>query len=467
MTSTCPSGAAQDCRIVVTGTGIVSPLGRTPEQFWQSLIEPPPSPTAAEQAGRDPAVPAPGVADFDGHIDEFGDVPAAARKTLRKSLKVMNRETQMGVAAGQQALLSSRLMEHSNPDRVGVCFGAGNVSVMPEDFKSAVRICADAHGDFAMDRWGTDGLSAMAPLWLLRCLPNMPACHLAIINDLRGPSNTITTRDVAFELAVAEACRGIRSNDADAMLVGATGTTLSAFNLMHARLENEVAGETGDPVNESVDAPFPGEGAGALILEKLQAARDRGAHIYGEILGTASASFIGHDGVATCGQALARALRLSLRQARLSPAAIGHIHAHGLGSEAMDQAESQAIADVLGPAALRIPVVATKSRIGNAGAGSGAMEMISSLLALEHGQLFAAHPGDEANSARPVRLMNDPARPVCPGRYHGVGERSQSSQHTKTASRWTPSEAAGDNFLSLSMFGRGLGSCIAVGAFRE
>ncbi len=427
-----------DRQIVITGMGIISPFGRTAAQFWNKLNEPS---EAVEGSGSGEAVCAPGVADFNGRIDDFDDLPATTRKKIRKSLKVMNRETQMGVAAGQQALLSSQLLEYYDAERVGVCFGAGNVSVMPEDFQSAVGACSDAQGEFEMDRWGTDGLSEMAPLWLLKCLPNMPTCHLAIINDLRGPNNTITQRDVSFALAIAEACRNIKSGDADAMLVGATGTTLNSINLMHARLENEVCDDSAFSDNKSLDAtdhkPFPGEGAGAVILEDLHAAQDRGAHIYGEVLGSASASFIGHDGVSACGQALASAMRQSLRRACLFPSGVGHIHAHGLGSVTMSRAESQAIRDVFGPADVQRPVVATKSRLGNAGAGAGAMEMIASLLALQNGRLFPADPFGVLNSDGPICSGND-------------GEVT-----------------AGDSFLSLSMLGRGLGSCIAVGAFRD
>jgi hypothetical protein len=99
---------------------------------------------------------------------------------------------------------------------------------MAEDFQAGVQACSDDNG-FDSDRWGQDGIPEVAPLWLLKCLPNMPACHLAILNDLRGPGNTITQRDVAANMAIAEACRIIRDGDADAMVVGATGTHVDVF----------------------------------------------------------------------------------------------------------------------------------------------------------------------------------------------------------------------------------------------
>lgn len=423
----------QERRIAITGLGIVSPLGRTTGRFWECLTSPPATVETAERS--------PGTADFEGRIEDFDELPPAIKKTIRKSLKLMNRETQLGVAAGQQALLNSRILENYEPDRMGICFGAGNVSVMPEDFQSAVEACLDEEGDFELDRWGPNGISEIAPLWLLKCLPNMPTCHLAIINDLRGPNNTITQRDVSFALAIAEACRTIRSEDADAMLVGATGTTLNSINLVHARLENEVSDHFDSADSESHDEcngmPFPSEGAGAIILEDLHAARQRGATIYGEVLGAASASCLGHDGASAGGHALAGAMRQALRRAGLLPSDIGHIHAHARGSAITRAAESQAINDVFGSTGLSKHVVTTNGRLGNAGPGTGAMEMVASLLVLEHGCVFPSDAGDHLDGHRLNRSVN-----------HGGG-------------------AVWDSFLSLSMVGRGLGSCIAVGTSDE
>lgn len=428
-------------RIVVTGIGMVSSGGRTAEAFWDALTRTSPLASASGSAPGEVCQRISGAADFSGRIDDFCELPPATRKAIHKALKLMNRETQMGVAAGQQALLDSGVQKHHAPDRIGICFGAENVSVMPEDFQAGVDACSNNVGTFDMDRWGTDGISQVAPLWLLKCLPNMPACHLAIINDLRGPGNTITQRDVAANMAVAEACRAIQENDADVMVVGGTGTTLSTFNLMHARLEEDVVDGREDGVCRPFDrrrlASVPGEGAGVIILEELRSALSRGVRIYGEILGASAASNIGHDGVAACGRALASALRLVLQRAQLQPENIGHIHAHGLGTRKSDLAEAQAISQVFGDAARRIPVVAAKSQLANAGAGAGALEVIASLLALNHGHLF------------PIRNFNE-LDPECPVRPVTRGD-----------------DAAGSSFLNLNMFGRGLASCVAVGAFRE
>jgi len=426
---------AMDCldnsqkRIVVTGVGVICSAGLSADRFWQSLNEHH-QPDAGSAA--DPAMPT----TFTGSIDDFGDLPKDKRKAIRKALKLMNRETQMGVAAGQQALSDSDVLGHYESERFGVCFGADNVSVMPEDFVHGIQACSGPDGRFEEERWGTDGLSGIAPLWLLKCLPNMPTCYLAILNDLQGPSNTITQRDVSANMSIAEACRGIRSGSTDAALVGATGTTLATFNLMHAQIENEVSG-VGDvcrPFDRNRTGSAPGEGAGALVLEELNAAVARGAHIYGEILGAGSASAVGHGPVDGRRKALSRAMRQALSRAGQLPHSIGHIHAHGLGTRDSDIAESLAIRDVFGETASEIPVVAAKSHVANAAAGAGALELIASLLALQHGHLF------------PVRHFND-ADPDCAIR--------PVTRHD---------EGAGTSFLNLNMFGRGLASCVAIGA---
>jgi len=269
----------------------------------------------------------------------------------------------------------------------------------------------------------------------------MPACHLAIINELRGHCNTITQRDVAANIAVAEACYVIKDGDADAVLVGASGTTLQPFNLVHARLEGEVS-EADDgvcrPFDRRRDGPPPGEGSGALVLEEMSAAIRRGAHIYGEIRGAASLCHAGSNRIAACHSALRDVMQLTLDRAQLSRGRIGHLHAHGLSTRDSDIAEACAINDVFGRQTSRQPrLVAAKSHLGNAGVGSGAIELIASLLALEHGHLFAVLNYDEP----------DPACHVTPVT--------------------SCDEEAGTSFLNVNMANRGLASCVAVSTFEE
>ena len=134
-------------RILITGIGIVSTVGRTVAGLWESLTSlDDPESIDRNVAPRHNGMQQ-GVADFTGRIDDFCELPAVTRKAIQKSLKLMNRETQMGVAAGQQALQDSGLLQNYDPERIGVCFGAENFPVMPEDFQAGVQACSDDSGN--------------------------------------------------------------------------------------------------------------------------------------------------------------------------------------------------------------------------------------------------------------------------------------------------------------------------------
>ncbi len=434
------SAYQQQRRIVVTGLGVISPLGNSIDEFWQALIDGRSGVSLNETPGEPPFCVG-AAREFQGRIDDFGPLEKDLKKSIRKALKLMNRETQMGVAAAQQAITESGVLGVGyDPERIGVCFGAGNVSMLPADFEAGVRACSDEQQAFDFQRWGSDGLEQVAPLWLLKCLPNMPACYVSIYHDLQGPNNTITQREAAANLSIAEACAAIQEGAADAMITGATGTSILPFNKLHAELEEQVAAAAGQP--ESICRPFDrkrkgaviAEGAAALVLEDYEAAVDRGATIYGEILGAGSSCVVGPGHTAHRDKALANAISAALNKARLSPDSIGHIHAHGLSTHRSDIEEVAGIRKVFGERTSKIPLVAAKSNTGNAGAGSGALEVVASLLALKNDRLFPVLNYEEP----------DPQCPVAP---------------VRSADR-----EPGETFLNLSIVAQGQASCLAVAA---
>ena len=365
MRSTADTPSSEIPRVVITGMGIVSPLGRDVTTFWERLnAAEAPAPTAFSPETVLPA-------DFSGTVADFGELPPPIRKQLAKSLKVMNRETQLGVAAAWQALQQSAVLEAYPRERMGITFGAENVRIAPEDFDAGVANCLDESGNVDLNRWGTHGIAEVAPLWMLRCLPNMPACHLAILADLRGPNNTITQTELGMDLAIAEACRIIRRGDADLMVVGGVGTHVATMNQLRDHWRERDTDSDSDPRR------IPSEGAGAIVIEEYEAARQRGATILGEILAAVSTSGTNQAGSPRRPPALDRALTLALRNSQLSVDQIGHLN--------LPQATLPTPASTPASPFAQTPIFSVRHRLGHAGAGSSAMELVASLLALGQG----------------------------------------------------------------------------------
>jgi len=384
-------------RVVITGIGLVSPLGSDLDVFWTSLVEGRSGvgPLSMTPPGALPIAFGAEARQFRGTVEDFGPLSKEQAKAIRKGLKVICRECQMGCAAAQRALAHAGLTPGSfDPERVGISFGADHMLTMPEDFSDGILSCLDAAGRFDFSRWATEGLPKLNPLWLLKYLPNMPACHLAIYNDLRGPSNSVTIREASANIAMAEAFQVIAHGRAGVMVVGATGTRIHPIKAIHTRQQEELAVGNGDPTRAS--RPFDrdrtgmvlGEGAAAVILEDLDRATARGATLFAEVLGGASSSVAGPDRLAHPEQALRNAIEMTLQRAGLAPEAVGFVNAHGLSTRSADAGEAWAINEVFGGRDSHIPVVAPKSHFGNLGAGSGLIELIAGVLALNHGRLF-------------------------------------------------------------------------------
>jgi 3-oxoacyl-[acyl-carrier-protein] synthase II len=284
---------------------------------------------------------------------------------------------------------------------------------VPEEFTEGIHACVSGQGQFQFPHWGTEGLAKMQPLWLLKYLPNMPASHLAIYNDFRGPNNSVTLREAAANLAVGEAFQIILRGNADAMLCGATGTRVHSAKMVHAVQQEEVACGNGDPAR--VSRPFDrnrtgmvlGEGAGAIMIEELSHAQARGAAIYGEVIATASSSVAGRRLVAQRDRALLNVLRAMLDGAGSRPEEVGHVHAHGLSTRTCDIEEARAIHEVFGSRSQPVPVTAAKSYFGNLGAGSGLIELIASVLALRHGRLFRVLNYETPDPECPISAVVD------------------------------------------------------------
>ncbi len=408
-------------RVVVTGLGVVSPLGNTIDELWQSLLDGRSGVDVLDDRGEamHTSIGAPARA-FAGGITDFGELLPARKKAIRKGLKIMCRETQMGAAAAQCALADAGLSENAyDPEQSGIVFGSDYMLTEPRDVADAFRNCVADDNQFDFQRWAASGMVEMTPLWLLRYLPNMPACHIAIYNDLRGPNNSLTLREASSNQAIGEAMRYIQRGSADMMVAGATGTRLHLVRWVQTMLQEELAASD-DPSTAS--RPFDrersgavlGEGAGVLILEELAHAEARGANIYAELCGAGSSVVADKQGVAHRELALVNAMRAAMRDAGAEPSDIGHLHAHGLSSRSCDVDEARAINQVFGPPESQPPVTAAKSYFGNLGAGGGAVELAASILALDRGRWFSSLTYEVPDPECPVAIATDPD--TSPGR---------------------------------------------------
>jgi 3-oxoacyl-[acyl-carrier-protein] synthase II len=225
-------------------------------------------------------------------------------------------------------------------------------------------------------------------------LPNMLACHISILMDCQGPSNSITEADASANLAIAEAARIIGRGRADVMIAGGADSKIHPLSLVRMGLLHNMstwAGEPGEacrPFDRRRDGWVPGEGAGIVILEERDHALKRKARIYGEILGGGSGcDATPGGGLDPEGIGTEVAIAAALDEAGLSPSEIGHVNAHGSATRVSDLAEARAFRRIFGP--MGVPVTALKGYMGNLVSGCGSVELIASLVSANRGKIPA------------------------------------------------------------------------------
>jgi 3-oxoacyl-[acyl-carrier-protein] synthase II len=393
-------------RVVLTGIGVTSSIGLGAAPFWDNLSQ-----------GRSGIRP---ITAFDasalttrigGEISDF-EAKNYIDKKDRKSLRVMARAIQLAVAAAQLALDDSQVDKNKlDPTRFGVEFGAGLMPTELDELVAAARASTNGQsGVVDLKLWGEQGLAAIPPLWMLKYLPNMHACHVSILHNAQGPNNSITESDVAGLLALGEATRILRRDQADFFLVGGADSKMNPLSMVrqclfgHLSRRNDPAAKACRPFDRGRDGTILGEGSGVLAVEDLGHAQKRGASIYGEIMGFGAAFDRG-----CTGKGLARAIRAALAQAHVSPEEIGHVNAHGLSSVHADAWEAAGIREVF--ADRKVPVWAAKSYFGNMGSGGPLVEFAGSLLALKHGLLPATLNYEEIDPRCPI-VVNRTSQPL-------------------------------------------------------
>jgi 3-oxoacyl-[acyl-carrier-protein] synthase II len=391
---------SQPREVVITGLGVVCPLGVGCAAYWAAL--------EAGQSGIDWLPETRGVETPFRYGARIKDFDPKLFVQPRKTIKVMCLEIQAAYAAASMAIEQAGLAkEDVAPERLGVVLGSEMLYGDVEELGEVYRHC-EVDGKFQPELWGDFAFKDLFPLWMLKYLPNMAACHISIAHDARGPNNSIVEGGASSLLAVSEAAAVIERGHADAMLAGGSGSAAS-FSCLPFRGWSQMSRWQGEPTAAS--RPFdkqhsglvPGEGAGVLLLEARESAELRGAKILARIAGYAS-RFEPPGGTweKRSGRVITQSMEAALEAAKMQSADIGHVNAHGDSTIEQDRLEAQAINATLGD----VPVIALKSYFGDLAAGSGAVELIGSVLALTNGRLPPTLNYEQPDPECPVNVVH-------------------------------------------------------------
>jgi 3-oxoacyl-[acyl-carrier-protein] synthase II len=374
-------------RVVITGIGCITPLGLGVEPLWRNLMVGASGVglTTVFDASRFPTKISAEVRNWD--ISDEGQDASRWR--------FCGRHTKFAAGAALQAMKDAGLPHGlpADPTRLGVYLGSGEGQ---QDFDSFTRMMNAAITGDVLDvaKFTKEGLETLHPLAEVEQEPNMPAGHLAGLFDAQGPNLNCLTACAASSQAIGEAAEIVRRGEADVMLSGGTHSMIhpfgvTGFNLLTAlSTRNDEPARASRPFDNDRDGFVLGEGAAMVVLEELEHAKRRGAHIHGELIGygsTADAYRI--TDTHPEGRGASSCIRLALADAGLGLHDIDYINAHGTSTSVNDRVETLAIKTVFGEHAYKIPVSSTKSMMGHLIAAAGATELIVCLLAIRDGML--------------------------------------------------------------------------------
>ena len=368
-------------RVVITGMGMINPMGHDVETVWAGLKEGRSGVgyTTVFDASSFPTRISSEVKNWDvsqvGEDPELGS-PAVGTPSLRWE-RLSRRFRRPGV-------LDSGI----DPQRLGVYLGSGEGN---QDFLRFSRMVISALDGPKLDlsKFIKSGLEMLSPMSELEQEPSVPSGHIASLFNAQGPNVNCLTACAASSQAIGEATEIIRRGDADAMIAGGTHSMIhpfgvTGFNLLTAlSTSNDEPKKASRPFDRLRDGFVLGEGAAMVVLEELEHARRRGAQIYGEVLGygsTADAYRI--TDIHPDGRGAIGCMRMAIRDAGLSPADIDYVNAHGTSTLVNDRVETVACKVVFGDRAMQTPVSSTKSMMGHLIAAAGVTEMIVCLMAI-------------------------------------------------------------------------------------
>ncbi len=362
-------GTAMKRRIVITGMGVVSPVGNDLTTAWEALVH---GKSGIERIAR--FDPAPYESQVAGEVRGLDPTRYMERKDVRRT----DRFTHLAVAAATQALADAKMDKAADPERVGTAIssGLGGITTMVDQV-------------MVMEQRGPSRLS---PFFVPMLMANAASAQVSMQFGLKGPSLTHVSACASSSHAIGEGGDIIRRGQADVMVVGGAEATVipvvvAAFAAMKTLTRrNDVPEAASRPFDKDRDGFVLSEGAAVVVLEELGHARARGARVYGELVGYGATADAYHiTAPSPEGEGNARAMRMALAEAGLRPEQIDYINAHGTSTQPNDREETAAIKQVFGDHAYRLLVSSTKSMTGHLLGAAGALEAIVCLLAIRDG----------------------------------------------------------------------------------
>lgn len=353
-------------RVVITGLGVISAAGEGAESLWKAVLD--------KKSGIRKINFSSGSEPWETMAAEIPDFQPEKFVTQRKSLKVMARDIQLAVAGAGLAMKDSdvqaTVFDH---ERFGVIVGSGVLNHELDELAMSVQSSLGSDGKLDLKKFGDSGLSSLFPLWLLKYLPNMPACHISILFDLQGMNNTLTTGASGGMQAIGEALRIIQRGDADLMLAGGAEAKVNPVGLSEYKILGAFSGKVSPspeksyrPFSEASDGFVVGEASAFVVLEELEHAKKRGAKIYAEVAGFGCSYKGGHR----------IAMAAALKDAKVQASEIDYCQASGVGLQVEDKLEAESISEILGTPQKKATVSGSKPVTGFTGFSAGALDTV-------------------------------------------------------------------------------------------
>jgi 3-oxoacyl-[acyl-carrier-protein] synthase II len=389
--------------VLVSGVGPVSGLGLGIDPTWEGVC------AGRSAIGRIEAFDPGGFAcQLGAEVGPY-KIGKFVPKSHRKATKVMARDIELAVIAADYAARDAGLLTQGtdpdggkngafrptyDPARVGCHIGAGLIAAELDELTGALVEARGDGGGFDIHKWGREGMQHLTPLWLLKYLPNMLACHVTIIHDNRGPSNTITCGEASAMLSIGESLRVIQRGKADLCFCGGAESKMNPMvfyrQVLTGRLNassNDDPGHAVRPYDRSAAGMVAGDGGGIVMLEAKETYEARGGqNAYAELVGFGASQSVHREArnmePDPQGKAVVSSVTAALREAGIGADRVNLVVGFGCGVPGWDAAEANGLRAVLGERFSEVPVVSLRAMVGNCGAGGGGIDVAVAAKAL-------------------------------------------------------------------------------------